>query len=115
MNRRLLPPVLASIAALVFAVALFAGFQSIIASRNDARAEAADAKRAAEAAQMSNIHLEVQLACQSRQSDLSRALDVAVASILLKVTAGNPVDLTPEREALQEAMDQRAKTTETCG
>ena len=81
-------------------------------SRDDARHEAENAKKAAEAAQSTNLQLQQRLTCRS---GLAQALDVAVASILLKVTSGNTVDLTAEQASLRKAMDERAQTSERCG
>lgn len=91
---------------------LFTALQASNSSRADARHEAESARKAAEASQATNLQLQQRLTCRS---GLAQSLDVAVASILLKVTSGNPVDLTAEQVSLQKAMDERSQTAERCG
>lgn len=100
-------------------LAFWSQARSTAHDRDVAREEAEQARSEALAARLAAQKLtelnEVMQARSTCRSEFAQAIDVAIASILLKVTAGGPADLTDDRGRLQAAMDARAKTQERCG
>jgi hypothetical protein len=111
--------VLFAAALMLPSLAFWSQARSTAHDRDVARSEAEHARQEAQAARLAankstelNESLQTRLTCRGR---LAEAIDVAIASILLKVTAGGPADLTEDRQRLQVAMDARAQTQERCG